>query len=479
MPVRWRTIAPYRCARRARLGGLWLGLASVFITKTICVAQHGTGLAEIRSSGPYFPPELKSMPLTVRPGDMTLGTKTSQAGDIVLDSARGIYLYVPRQCVGTARCPLVLALHPAGATGRDIINEWRARSDRHGLIVLAPTSPSSWQLVTEKDDHANVDAALKRVLVEFAIDVTKMAIGGFSASGGGAMAFGGYRTDLFNRMILASTDFSIGNLDPKNKRMRIFLSSGIGESKNHFLQLVALRQRGQSVEHTIDLRPHGGGAKAKDIIGNWLSESWAPAKSRPAAPAFVVAPLPLLTPAIVQKMAAFWKAFLREPDSIRTDARAALARKVLIPVGKERAYVWMVNMPVLAAKHPSVAAALKAAGLTARQHDAYRAALVGARIAQYTTYGSVIDRVVRSSVKPGQAAFDSNHVGQGDLIDALGGDTLRAIIARAFDSINVLDSLTPPPVVIDPASISGRNLRFAMAHKEQLSAEFQEMWLTP
>ena len=52
-----------------------------------------------------------------------------------------------------------------------------------------------------------------------------------------------------------------------------------------------------------------------------------------------------------------------------------------MPVGDdERSTLLMVDMPALAARQPSVAAALQAAGLTAQQHDAYRVALASAKL---------------------------------------------------------------------------------------------------
>jgi hypothetical protein len=78
-------------------------------------------------------------------------------------------------------------------------------------------------------------------------------------------------------------------------------------------------------------------------------------------------------------MTAFWTEFQQAPDSIRTTARRAHLREVAVPVEDgERASVWMTNVPALAAKYPPVAAALRAAGLTAEQHEAYRVALISA-----------------------------------------------------------------------------------------------------
>ena len=89
-------------------------------------------------------------------------------------------------------------------------------------------------------------------------------------------------------------------------------------------------------------------------------------------------------------MTAFWTAFTRQPDSILVDGRRAQVREVIMPIGDGEISVLMANMAALAAKFPSVAAALKEAGLTAEQHDAYRFALVSTFIGN-KPYGLVSD----------------------------------------------------------------------------------------
>lgn len=78
--------------------------------------------------------------LTVRPHAMATGTRTAQAGDLVLDSLREFRVYVPEQCVGTRRCPLVVSLLDEQETSWSLVNLQRSLADKYGMIHLVPTT---------------------------------------------------------------------------------------------------------------------------------------------------------------------------------------------------------------------------------------------------------------------------------------------------------------------------------------------------
>jgi hypothetical protein len=99
------------------------------------------------------------------------------------------------------------------------------------------------------------------------------------------------------------------------------------------------------------------------------------AESHFPAPA-VRASDPILTVQALTQMTTFWTSFMKEPDSIQTDARLANQNRILVSVGERQVSVIKADMPALAAKYPSVAADLQAAGLTAQQEEAHRAALI-------------------------------------------------------------------------------------------------------
>ena len=107
--------------------------------------------------------------------------------------------------------------------------------------------------------------------------------------------------------------------------------------------------------------------------------------------------------------------FFIQPDSmrvggdggLRTIARQAHLREVIVPVGQERPVLVMTDMAVLAARYPSVAANLKASGLTAPQHDAYRVALASARTTE--TLSGAAGAVSPNSVLAKNVAFMKAH----------------------------------------------------------------------
>ena len=442
--------------------GLWGCSIGVILATLLCIhpgccnAQHGTGVVDINPGGFSIPPELPSMPLTVQPRTLVLGTRNPSAGVHPLDSLSGFLVYVPPQCVGPHRCPLVVFLHGAGETAEDNVGYWRPVSDRYGQILLAPQSQEPfgyWQVPTERVDHQHLDAAMTQLFQQFAIDPARVAIIGYSASGGAAMAFGGKRPDLFNRVILGSSDFSINNIDPHDTSAQFLLTAGIAESEEPracFRQLRALQETRHPVQVVMGLRDHGSWAWDWDLMGRWLTESWAipdPA-ARPELQV-VIRTLPRLTPEIVNKMTDFWTRFRQEPDSIRTTARLAHLREVVVPVGAERPTVLMTDMRLLAKQFPSVAADLEAAGLTVQQHEAYRVALISARIANYTVHGPV--------------AHGPHH---------------DPTYGKIQDSLDRYNSRGPSPITIDPQSVQGENLAFMVAQPE-LFKGLRPMWYTP
>jgi hypothetical protein len=86
--------------------------------------------------------------------------------------------------------------------------------------------------------------------------------------------------------------------------------------------------------------------------------------------------MPVLTVDVLTKMTTFLNAFMQEPDSIKTTARKANQMTLVVSVGanKQMDQIGM-DLVAMATKYPSVAADLKAVGLTAQEWQAYRWAL--------------------------------------------------------------------------------------------------------
>ena len=112
-----------------------------------------------------------------------------------------------------------------------------------------------------------------------------------------------------------------------------------------------------------------------------------PAGTYAAQPAVANDSLVLLTPDAINKLATFWKSFMTETPDIRDTGRQQNQEKISVPLGKVTGVqapptmqTQVVNMVAMAQKYPSVAAKLKAAGLTPQEWEQDRMALFSATV---------------------------------------------------------------------------------------------------
>jgi hypothetical protein len=170
---------------------------------------------------------------------------------------------------------------------------------------------------------------------------------------------------------------------PRNEKAQFLFLGGIGDpvyvwSSIHFAK--ELRQAKQPVDLVLILR--GFQTRADDFryLWRWLQASWTTPRTVERATAATAGSEPALTTEALAKMTTFWSRFSQAPDSIRQAARQAHQKEIVVSVPEEQAAlrVVMTDLPALAAKYPRVAADLAAAGLTARQAEAYRLALISA-----------------------------------------------------------------------------------------------------
>lgn len=348
--------------------------------------------------------------LTVHPREMATGTRTRKAGAQLIDSAKQTWVYVPRQCVGMRRCPLVVVLGGADISAMEMVNfkdslSYRSYlADRYGMILLAPearAAPGTWDVIagaqagtTEEimtplgmrvtrfpeTDVRNIDAAMRRVLRDFAIDPDKIAVEGFSNGGSYALFLGRNNPQVFSRIVAVSPVYPTAVSDPPNTHTQIFISGGIGDGApilRTWLRMThALRQEGHQVELVPGLRGHRDDPLDKDYEWRCLAQSWHLPTSPDPRPVVPADSDPVLTNTILAQMTTFWTRFFQEPDSIRTVARLAHEVPWMFTIGEDSVSVVTTSMTALATRYPSVAADLSAAGLTAAQEDRYREAII-------------------------------------------------------------------------------------------------------
>jgi phospholipase/carboxylesterase len=156
-------------------------------------------------------------PRAERPGLRTLD----------VDSARIVMLYVPASYRADRLAPVVVMLHGAGGNPRRVLSYVTALADSTGVLLLAPQSAGmTWDAVRGPygPDVAFIDRALMHLFTRYAVDTTRLAIGGFSDGATYALSLGITNGDLFTHVIA----FSPGFMVPAAQRgaPRLFVSHG-------------------------------------------------------------------------------------------------------------------------------------------------------------------------------------------------------------------------------------------------------------
>ena len=169
--------------------------------------------------------ELSALP--AKPGAASAETGLRRLGT----GARATLLYVPKSHGAAKPAPLIVMLHGAGGSGQHSMELVKASADRLGFMVLAPSSRApSWDIISSRNygvDVRALDAALKQVFSEYAINPKRVAIGGFSDGASYALSIGIINGELFSDIIA----FSPGFIAPTREegRPRIFISHGVAD----------------------------------------------------------------------------------------------------------------------------------------------------------------------------------------------------------------------------------------------------------
>jgi phospholipase/carboxylesterase len=146
---------------------------------------------------------------------------------LTVDPDRTALLFVPASYKAERPAPLVVMLHGAGGNPRRVLNFVTALADSMGVMLLAPQSTGmTWDVIRGRYgvDVALIERALSQVLGRYAVDTTRLAIGGFSDGATYALSVGITNGDLFTHVIA----FSPGFMVPAAQRgePRLFVSHG-------------------------------------------------------------------------------------------------------------------------------------------------------------------------------------------------------------------------------------------------------------
>lgn len=144
-----------------------------------------------------------------------------------LESGRNGHLYVPESYRGERALPLVLLFHGAGGNSRHGLAPLLNLADSRGLILAAPASNEfTWDVIIEDYgiDVGQVDRVLSHVFAHYAVDPSRIAIGGFSDGASYALSLGVMNGDLFSHILAFSPGFMISTVQRGNPR--VFISHG-------------------------------------------------------------------------------------------------------------------------------------------------------------------------------------------------------------------------------------------------------------
>ena len=152
-----------------------------------------------------------------KPGEHNLG----------LDAKRDGLLYVPAGYARERPAPLVVTLHGAGGSAARALSFLRPLADESNLLLLAPQSRgATWDVIRGGygPDVSFIDRALAQVFARYAVDASRVAVGGFSDGASYALSLGLTNGDLFTHVLAYSPGFAAPA--DKRGRPRFYVSHG-------------------------------------------------------------------------------------------------------------------------------------------------------------------------------------------------------------------------------------------------------------
>lgn len=390
-------------------------------------------------------------------------SETRTGGIAQIDKFAGYFIYVPKSCVGSVKCPLVIALHDVAKSGGEEVYRLRPMADKYGMIVLGPNSvnPGRWDLLREisatrvkligndagvsvdnfiSSDMPRLDSALKFIVSNYSIDRDRIALIGASEGGGYALFLGLNNLHVFSRVVSLSPSipFSVPALG--KYQSQVFLSGGIDEDSMVRWTLdkaSQIRKQGYHVRSNLGLRTDKEINQDDILVWKWLKESWDNSVATPNnsddIDTYVV-----LTENIINKVDQFQTRYKSPRNSVFGSIRAKYPKQIELLIGSEQVFVTMTDIEAMALDKFSsiVPNTLKDLGVTAKEMMDYRKALVAVEIAHRA------------------GMYVSN-------------DTKKIGTSKYFKAI-------------DPNSTLGKNLMFLNSHKELFKdLERKDFWRQP
>ena len=153
---------------------------------------------------------------------------TTGVHPLQLDDRRDGLLYIPAGYTPERPSPLAVMLHGAGGNAEHGLSLIRHLADAANIILIAPVSQeSSWDIISSNrfgPDIIFLNQALNQTFKRYAVDTTRLAIGGFSDGASYALSVGLTNGDLFSHIIAFSPGFAF--MHEMQGEPKLFISHG-------------------------------------------------------------------------------------------------------------------------------------------------------------------------------------------------------------------------------------------------------------
>lgn len=148
--------------------------------------------------------------LLARPSNSAEKSLNPGLQSLKIDKNREALLYVPKGYRPENPAPFALMLHGAGGSAQQGLSFLQNFADEAGIILLAPKSKyATWDVIEGGygADVEFIDRALENIFELYAIDESRLAVGGFSDGASYALSLGVINGELFSRIIAFSPGF--------------------------------------------------------------------------------------------------------------------------------------------------------------------------------------------------------------------------------------------------------------------------------
>jgi predicted esterase len=167
--------------------------------------------------------------LTARPANHAAKDEfTTGVQPLELAGPKDGFIYVPKSYAANRPAALAVMLHGAGGNAEHGLSLLRRYADAHNIILVAPASRApTWDVIaTERFDQdvIYIDQALELAFGRYAIDLARVAVGGFSDGASYALCLGLTNGDLFTHIIAFSPGFAY--TVEKHGKPAVFISHG-------------------------------------------------------------------------------------------------------------------------------------------------------------------------------------------------------------------------------------------------------------